>query len=123
MVIRGGEAGLWGYRNVAVSRGVVEELHLICLFSARLYKWIKFMFRKNKNSEKTGARARNTPFGARREALTCSLYFTHAGSCIIGLRRSLARVSEKQSIRGRGLIRSIPFQSGREALTDPSMPC
>nr|VFK36856.1 MAG: hypothetical protein BECKSD772F_GA0070984_100641 [Candidatus Kentron sp. SD]VFK40671.1 MAG: hypothetical protein BECKSD772E_GA0070983_100832 [Candidatus Kentron sp. SD]VFK79620.1 MAG: hypothetical protein BECKSD772D_GA0070982_105713 [Candidatus Kentron sp. SD] len=25
---------------------------------------ILFMFRKNKNSEKTGARARNTPFGA-----------------------------------------------------------
>ena len=28
------------------------------------------MFRKNKNSEKTGARARNTPIGTRREALT-----------------------------------------------------
>nr|VFK68183.1 MAG: hypothetical protein BECKUNK1418G_GA0071005_12111 [Candidatus Kentron sp. UNK]VFK72999.1 MAG: hypothetical protein BECKUNK1418H_GA0071006_11565 [Candidatus Kentron sp. UNK] len=27
-----------------------------------------FMFRKNKNSEKIGARARNTPFGAWREA-------------------------------------------------------
>nr|VFK41668.1 MAG: hypothetical protein BECKTC1821E_GA0114239_101312 [Candidatus Kentron sp. TC]VFK53817.1 MAG: hypothetical protein BECKTC1821F_GA0114240_100391 [Candidatus Kentron sp. TC] len=30
------------------------------------------MYRKNKNFEKTGARARNTPFEFWREALTCS---------------------------------------------------
>nr|VFK37597.1 MAG: hypothetical protein BECKSD772F_GA0070984_10179 [Candidatus Kentron sp. SD]VFK41278.1 MAG: hypothetical protein BECKSD772E_GA0070983_10114 [Candidatus Kentron sp. SD]VFK79598.1 MAG: hypothetical protein BECKSD772D_GA0070982_10569 [Candidatus Kentron sp. SD] len=41
-------------------------LHLSC-------RGIMFMFRKNKNSEKTDARARNTPFGTWREALTCSL--------------------------------------------------
>ena len=35
---------------------------LVCLFPARLYKWIKF-----------------------------SLHFTNAGSCIVGLRRNLAR--------------------------------
>ena len=30
------------------------------------------MYRKNKNSEKIGACAKNTPFGSWREALTCS---------------------------------------------------
>ena len=36
------------------------------------YKGFCLCFGRNKNSGKTVARARNTPFGAWREALTCS---------------------------------------------------
>nr|VFK37032.1 MAG: hypothetical protein BECKSD772F_GA0070984_100914 [Candidatus Kentron sp. SD]VFK43074.1 MAG: hypothetical protein BECKSD772E_GA0070983_102214 [Candidatus Kentron sp. SD]VFK77729.1 MAG: hypothetical protein BECKSD772D_GA0070982_100158 [Candidatus Kentron sp. SD] len=48
------------------------EAGLICLFSARLYKWIKF-----------------------------SLHFTNAESCIVGLRRSLARAFHFLALRAR----------------------
>ena len=63
--------GADGYYRIRIGNyrlGLRQEgnkiIVLIFLFSARLYKWIKF-----------------------------SLYFTNAGSCIVGLRRSLARVS------------------------------
>nr|VFK37532.1 MAG: Protein of unknown function (DUF433) [Candidatus Kentron sp. SD]VFK43342.1 MAG: Protein of unknown function (DUF433) [Candidatus Kentron sp. SD] len=46
-----------------------NSARIICLFSARLYKWIKF-----------------------------SLYFTNAESCIVGLKRSLARSMHSEKI-------------------------
>jgi len=42
------------------------------VLNSPLFRSDIFKFRKNKNSEQTGARARNAPFGSWRKALTCS---------------------------------------------------
>ena len=60
---------------------------------------LPFRYRKNKNPQKIGACARNTPFGAWREALTCS------------------RIGKAKIPRGPARMPgSTPFQSWREAL-------